>query len=81
MIDEAQQIHENEFESQLRKLLNTWSIESRSDTPDFVLAKYMADCLDAFSSAVRKRDHWYGFKPFDANAPTNAPGSKPELSR
>jgi hypothetical protein len=65
--------HEKTFEEQLRSLLNTWSKESTSNTPDFVLCQFMARSLDAFDSAVNARDHWYGFKPFDANAPTNTP--------
>lgn len=70
--------HHETFEDQLRRLLNTWSMEKTSDTPDFVLCRYMALCLETFSTAVRARDHWYGFKPFDANAATNTPTSKPE---
>lgn len=65
--------HIESFESQLRSLLNTWSKEGSSNTPDFVLARYMAACLENFDSAVNARDHWYGFKPFNANAAVNSP--------
>lgn len=71
MTDEAK--HEETFETQLRRLLNTWSREASSNTPDFVLCQFMARSLEAFDGAVNARDRWYGFKPFDANAPTNEP--------
>ena len=71
--------HVDTFESQLRRLLNTWSMEKTSDTPDFVLCQYMATSLEAFSAAVRRRDHWYGFKPFAANkaVATSSPVAPP----
>lgn len=65
--------HEKTFEDQLRALLNTWSMENSSNTPDFVLCQFMAGSLEAFDGAVRQRDNWYGFKPFSANAPTSGP--------
>ena len=65
--------HQQTFESQLRALLNTWSKENSSNTPDFVLCQFMARSLEAFDGAVNARDRWYGFKPFDANAATNKP--------
>lgn len=44
----------------LQLLLNRHSAESGSDTPDFVLAEYLAGCLAAFDLAVRTREAWYG---------------------
>jgi len=35
-------------------------MENGSNTPDFILAKYLADCLEAFNSASRHRERWYG---------------------
>lgn len=48
------------FESRLRDLINSESMESGSNTPDFILAMYMKDCLSAFENAVQLRDVWYG---------------------
>ena len=48
-----------EFEKDLTILINKHSIESESDTPDFVLAKYLVKCLQAYESTVVKRDEWY----------------------
>ena len=48
------------FEQKLRELINRYCLENESDTPDFILAEYMIDCLDAFTDATRARDKWYG---------------------
>lgn len=52
----------NKFESELESLINRHSIENESGTPDFILATYIRNCLDAFSIAVRHRSKWYGVK-------------------
>lgn len=44
------------FEKDLSELINKHSIENESDTPDYVLAIYIRDCLTAYNKAVRKRD-------------------------
>ena len=49
----------NDFESHLSNMLNHFSLENGSDTPDFILAHYMVCCLSAFNDAVRKRNKWY----------------------
>jgi hypothetical protein len=45
---------------ELRELINRRSIESRSNTPDFILAEYMLTCLRAFEKASKDRELWYG---------------------
>ena len=47
------------FSSELEHLLNKWSIENETDTPDFILAKYLTDCLAAFRYAANERRRWY----------------------
>jgi hypothetical protein len=59
------------FEEEFRKLVNSYSMESASNTPDFILARYLIDCMDSFNHAVRTRDDWFKFKPFD-NFPDEA---------
>ena len=46
------------FERDLTNLLNMYSLDNDSDTPDFILAKYINDCLNAFIVAMGKRDSW-----------------------
>jgi hypothetical protein len=53
-----------EFEKELESLINRTSQENGSDTPDFLLAGYLTDCLKAYENTITKRDAWYGFKPF-----------------
>jgi hypothetical protein len=48
-----------EFEKDLAILINKHSIENKSDTPDFVLARYLVKCLQSYESAILKRDEWY----------------------
>ena len=40
--------------------LNRCSRENGSNTPDFILAQYLANCLEAFDVAIRQRAQWYG---------------------
>ena len=51
------------FKEELRSLLNRFSCEAASDTPDFVLADYLQACLAAFNTAVQQRETWYGRDP------------------
>lgn len=48
------------FRRRLEQLINEFSEENGSDTPDFILANYLIDCLDAFDNAVNHREVWYG---------------------
>ena len=45
---------------ELETLLNGYSEENESNTPDFILAKFMLACLEQFNVATRERDRWYG---------------------
>lgn len=51
---------EMQFRSSLEHLINSHSRENGSDTPDFILAEYLHDCLDAWDRAVKRREKWYG---------------------
>ena len=50
----------SDFEQELSELINRYSGENNSNTPDFILATYINLCLAAFDDAVRRRDKWYG---------------------
>lgn len=49
------------FEKQLEVLLNKTSQENGSDTPDFILARYLINCMKAYNKATNRRDKWYGY--------------------
>jgi hypothetical protein len=51
---------ETEFIRELISLLNRYSKENGSDTPDFVLAGYLIGCLRVFNAATKNREKWYG---------------------
>ena len=48
------------FRHELESLINLHCMENGSDTPDFILADYIADCLDAFDAALVAREKWHG---------------------
>lgn len=47
-----------DFESDLRDLINKHSRENESDTPDFILAKFLIDCLEAYEETIKRREDW-----------------------
>lgn len=51
------------FKEDLEDLINRHSIENDSNTPDFILANYLNNCLINFADAVNARDCWYGKNP------------------
>lgn len=51
---------ESLFRTELAGVLNKYSLENGSDTPDFILARYLQNCLNAFDIAVTDREGWYG---------------------
>jgi hypothetical protein len=48
-----------DFEKDMASLINRYSLEGGSDTPDFILATYLRHCLMAFNAATVDRDRWY----------------------
>ena len=48
------------FEQELETILNRYSMENGSNTPDFILAQYLHGCLMSFNIAVTLREKWYG---------------------
>jgi hypothetical protein len=48
-----------DLEKELTSTLNRFSAENASDTPDFILAAYLIDCLKAFNRASVWRGKWY----------------------
>jgi len=48
------------FEKELESLLNKYSKDSSSATPDFILADYLVRCLDNFKDTTKQREQWFG---------------------
>lgn len=49
-----------EFKKELASLINRYSIENDSNTPDFILADYVVECLNSFANTSKTREKWYG---------------------
>lgn len=58
MADKAKQMPD--LSRELSEVLNRHCAENGSNTPDWVLAKYLLDCLEAFDAAVKARAEFYG---------------------
>jgi len=65
---------------ELEGLLNSFSRENESNTPDFILAEYMLTCLAAFEKASVRREAWFGkYLSIEGTSPELAEGvSMPE---
>lgn len=50
----------DDFLTELEHLINKHSMESGSNTPDFILARFLKGVLVDFNVAVMGRDGWYG---------------------
>lgn len=48
------------FVQDLTALLNRYSQENGSNTPDFILAEYLLACLATWNTHVVRREKWYG---------------------
>ncbi len=67
--------------SNLRKdiehAINCNSAENGSDTPDFILAEYLTDCLAAYDRALVAREKWYGRECGGLKGPIPVDGPPP----
>jgi hypothetical protein len=59
-----------DFRSALESLINCHSQENGSNTPDFILAKYLVTCMKAFDVATAEREVWYGRVSEPTSCPT-----------
>jgi len=57
----------------IERAINCCSAENGSDTPDFILAEYLTDCLTAYDKAVTAREKWYGRVPVACDPPVDLP--------
>ena len=67
------------FQDELKSLINKCSMENGSNTPDFILAEFLSDCLNALNLAVNRRQGWFGRPSVGVDAVVipgpNPPGS------
>lgn len=48
------------FYNELSSLLNKYNKEGGSNTPDYILANYLINCLKNFDSITKQREIFYG---------------------
>ena len=53
------EVKKSEFRKELEVLINKHSKENGSDTPDWILAGFLENCLNAFDVAAVQRHDWY----------------------
>lgn len=53
-------MNREEFKKELERLINRFSMENGSNTPDFILADYLVGCLESYNETVKAREKWYG---------------------
>jgi hypothetical protein len=51
---------ETKFQKELEELINRHCQENGSNTPDFLLASYLNDCLLTWNRYTQARDKWWG---------------------
>jgi len=50
------------FEDGLEIIINKYNIDTVSNIPDFVLAKYLISCIENLTSSVKEYNEWHGIK-------------------
>ena len=55
-----QKIGHVNLEVEMCELINEQCGENVSNTPDFILAEFMQNALNAFNKATNQREEWYG---------------------
>jgi hypothetical protein len=48
-----------QIRSELASIINRYSLENNSDTPDFILSEFLWSCLQAFNRAMLQRKIWH----------------------
>jgi hypothetical protein len=62
VVEKLETKHES-FTRELTSLINRYSKENGSNTPDYIVAGYIENCLHALNAAVNNREKWYGREP------------------
>jgi len=64
----------DEFKKDLEGLINKHSLENFSDTPDFILAEYLVECLKSYAHTHNRCNGWHTADSCeDAGNQTEAP--------
>ena len=69
--------NERAFQAELAAVINKYSREGRSNTPDFILAGYLVNCLEAYDVAMEGLSLTV-VRPFQQKETNNAQGNDEE---
>jgi hypothetical protein len=70
---EESYVNNTTFVAELENLINKYSKEKGSDTPDFILANYLARCLNNFDMTIKDREKFYGREAKEVENPPKNP--------
>jgi len=62
-VNVQENVREHSFRKDIEDMINIHSKENSSNTPDFILAEYLSDCLEIFDKAVNKREKYFEDNP------------------
>lgn len=48
------------FKVEIENLINIHSIDSELNTPDYILADYLVNCLEIYRKTNEQREKWHG---------------------
>lgn len=49
-----------QLEREIASALNRNNVDTITSTPDFILARMLVSCLDAYAGAKRDNEQWHG---------------------
>lgn len=52
----------HELAIEFARVINSNCIENVSNTPDFIIAEYLVNCLEAYHQINERKETWYGKK-------------------
>lgn len=64
---QGEPVAERTLRDDIRSALNYHSAENASGTPDFILANFLIDCLDAWNGAMEARTFHFAAPPADTD--------------
>jgi len=65
------------LEEDLAEVLNRHNQENASDTPDYLLARFLVRCLDAWNATQQERTAWYSRGREETPEPWPGPSAPP----
>jgi hypothetical protein len=71
----------DDLEQELTSLMNKYSQENKSGTPDYILAWYLLACLEVWNTAIVMRGNWRGETVEETQDPPSLTALRKEQER